>query len=103
MIFLFTSTYLFVAVVFWVLIFFMGFGFSAPNASATASVGPELAGTAVNTETMFISIGGIVAGIVSGILLTVGFSSLAIVVAVILLVSGIMAFAIPKIKKQEKT
>ncbi len=103
LLFLFASpSYLLVAIVFWVVIFFMGFGFAAPNTSATASVGPELAGTAVNTETLFFSIAGIVGGILSGVLLGIGFSTLAIVAAVVLLVSGLMAFGIPQIKKQEK-
>ncbi len=90
------------AVLVWITTIFWAFTYSAPPTSATASVGHELAGTAVNTVTMLASIGSVVAGLISGIFLGFGWQTAFYIFAVFLIISGIIAFGIPKIKKPEK-
>ncbi len=85
-----------------VVTFFWALTYSAPPTSATASVEHTLAGTAVNTAIMIASIGAVLGGAFGGIFLGYGWQTAYYLMAVFLVVSGVIAIGVPKLKKPEK-
>lgn len=95
-------SWLTVAAMFWIINFLWAVTYPGPQTSATASVARELSGTAVNTITMLLSIGSIMAGLLAGPLIEMyGWQTAFYVFGAFIIVSGILALGIPKIKKAE--
>ncbi len=90
------------AVLVWIATFFWGLTYSPPPTVATASVGHEFAGVAVNTVTMLASIGSVLGGIAVGIYLTLGWQTAIAIMGVLLIIGGVLSLGIPKLRKPEK-